>query len=230
MRGLIIKQKENAEDRNLVAMLGLNLILLAFFIVLTALADSSDEKASAVMESVNQTFDSRLQRPTARYEQTLTEPVPSDQVFDNIGDLFTETLPGVEVVENSAHTALRIVVPLALVFPSSQSSAESVVIAQSQEKLASRLWGALSRYEEKGGTSEVTLLYGLGAHQTLKANQAFKEQGNLVTRRLDGLVRVFEQAGLPAHQIAVGVEQGYADKFLIVIRLFAEQNRLFEES
>ncbi len=226
MRGLITKQKENADDRNLVAMLGLNLILLAFFIVLTALAGVSDEKASAVMESVNQTFDPRLQSPAARYEQTLAEPAPSDQIFDNIGDLLTETFPEVEVVENSAGTALRIVVPHSLVFISSQP----VVIAESQERLASRLWVALSRYEDKGGTSEVRLLHGLGANQTLKFDQTFNGRGNLVTRHLDRLVSVFEQAGFRAHQLVVGVEQGYPDKFLIVIRLFAERNRLFDES
>ena len=222
MRGLITKQTEKAEDRNLVAMLGLNLVLLAFFIMLTTLSDFQEEKADSAIESINQTFEARLQRPSAKYEQTLAESVSSDQVIDEIGTLFSETLPDVEVVESSTQTALRIILPLANVFPSVVSDSSDAA-APSQALLASRLRAALSRYENKGGTSEITLLYGLGANQTLKG------RGNLVTRRLDRLVGVFEEAGHLANQLAVGVEQGYADQFIIVIRLFTGQNSLFEE-
>ena len=197
MRGLITKQTEKAEDRNLVAMLGLNLVLLAFFIMLTTLSDFQEDKAESAIESINQTFEARLQRPTAKYEQTLAESVSSDQVIDEIGTLFSETLPDVEVVESSTQTALRIILPLASVFPSVVSdSSEATSPSESQALLASRLRAALSRYEDKGGTSEITLLYGLGANQTLKG------RGNLVTRRLDRLVGVFEEAGHPRISLA----------------------------
>ncbi|WP_343559756.1 hypothetical protein [Kiloniella sp. b19] len=213
MLKLIVEKLNSTQDRNLIAMLSLNLLLLAFFIMLTTLADFEEEKAEAVLASVNQTFDgqSSLPNPQARYEESLEKIGESAALIDEIGSLFQETIPVTEVEEDSAQNFLRLTLPVGRVFL--ERSEELLPV---QDLLVARLLKGVSRFEKNGGASEIELLYGVGLNQTLKG------RGNLVTRRLDSALALFEREGYPARQLSIGLQQGYADRFLIVIRLYSE--------
>lgn len=203
MFGRLIKFGNSSGDPGASVTLSLYLLLLAFFIMLNAFADKEEAKAEAVLESINSSFSEEAtpenptpENPTLqlRYEKLLNKLGGKNQVADDLGRLFEEIIPVVEVAWGQNQDKLRLALPMDRVFPekSREMSPQLDVILQ-------RFLFVLSQIEEDGVFTELSLLYGLEKRQTLES------RSSLVTKRLDHVVSTLESHGYPHEQISVGL-------------------------
>lgn len=88
-----------AGDRNLIALLGLKLLLLAFFIVLTSISQRGTERTEAVLQSVNDSFEGALRASHSRAgpEAGIGLLEGARPLLQQIGRLFDSRLPVLEM-------------------------------------------------------------------------------------------------------------------------------------
>ena len=95
MRPLRRQDSKVGSDPNIVALLSLQLLLLAFFILMTAISDFEQNKVQMVVGSVNEAFDGQI---VTSEDVSLTDaalgPIPgSARLAARIRNLFSSTLP-----------------------------------------------------------------------------------------------------------------------------------------
>lgn len=108
----------STSNGNIVAMLSLKLLLLAFFILLSTMSSFEEERSRAVLDSVATTFEGQvaalrsLDNPAAGLDELDGAP----SLVDRLEALFRQSLPAVEVDESADGRVLRLEAPATSLF------------------------------------------------------------------------------------------------------------------
>ncbi|WP_120496243.1 flagellar motor protein MotB [Kiloniella sp. EL199] len=213
MLGLLFRRRRDDGDRNYVALLSLKLLLLAFFIMLNALSSYEEEKARAVLESVNNTFqgDASHMERHASFDQALDNIDDKSDLVVEIERLFETTIPAVEREQGSTQNFLRLRLPVRAMFLE-----DEVDLASGRELLLKRLAQSLQKLDLEERYYEFEFLYGTAARNT--DSQA--ELSDLILKRLEAVANEIVAAGILKNRLVVGLQPNRAGSVFVVIRIY----------
>ncbi len=206
-------REDRGGDGNLVALLSLKLLLLAFFILLNADSQFEDVKANAVVDSVRQAFggsvaSSENLRPEKAALGRLDE---TGFVLQKVGNLFKSLVPIVRS-DNTPHGPL-------LSFELSSGTVFRPGLAELQpgrDKLLDRLADVLS------GNSSSTLDFELAfliARPSAGEDPATDDA--LAMRRLQTMTRQLARRGLSMERFSTGLLPVASNRVRFVLRVFS---------
>lgn len=211
-----IFRRESNSDGNIVALLSLKLLLLAFFILLSTISNFEEERTRAVMESVATTFAGEI--PTPEFHQptdaalgVLESATPA--LADQIESLFKATLPAVEMEQSSDGKVLRLEAPATSLFV-----VNSINLAPGRGVLMQRLVNVLA--SDESGIEHFDLLF---LHTV--NDRARLDSRSLPVLRTGLVVRSLEEQGLMASDVASGLQpvgDGGSDRIIFEIRVHKE--------
>ncbi|WP_157231192.1 flagellar motor protein MotB [Kiloniella laminariae] len=213
MFGPLLRKQHQGHDRNIVALLSLKLLLLAFFIMLNALSSFEEDKAKAVLDSVNSTFSgdaSKFERH-ARFDQSLDNLDDKAELVSEVERLFETTIPAVEREKGSTQNFLRLRLPRESMFPQGEMD-----LASGRELLLKRLATTLGRFADGGGYYEFEFLYGIAGTGAAATPQDL----DVAIRRSGVLAQAIESAGIPADKAAIGLQPDAGENVFFVIRVY----------
>ena len=203
--------RRSKADANIVAMLSLKLLLLAFFILLATMSRFEEERTRAVMESVTTTFRGQVTAVvnSGAPEAGLGLKDRQANLRRGIEALFRQTLPAVEVETSADGRLLRVETPASALF----ADGKAELIAQ-RGALLRRLANALSQPASAPETYELEVLHAV-------ASDAAVDAARLPVARAGALVRHLEGLGLPRARLAAGVwpTAGDAERVAFEVRL-----------
>lgn len=172
----------STSNGNIVAMLSLKLLLLAFFILLSTMSSFEEKRSRAVLESVATTFEGQvaalrsLDNPAAGLDEL--EGAPS--LVDQLESLFRQTLPAVEVETSADGRVLRLESPASSLF-----RVRSTRLAPGRGVFLNRLARILEGRDGPRGGYELQFLHSVpGLDDGAPVDLAIG-RGGVVARRLD---------------------------------------------
>jgi len=182
-------------------LLSLKVLLLAFFILLNALAEFETERSTAVLDSVREAF-----RGVVPAHESISEEIAALEVLDGaediteaLGRLFDDSLPVVERETPGGSRSLQVDVPSEDLFAPS-----SIVINGEGLDLLMAIASVLddARFAEQAYRLDV--LYGVsGAGEELGSRL-------LAVRRAGAMVRALEREAVPADRLSAGLLPSFA--------------------
>ncbi len=204
------------KDPNIVALLSLQLLLLAFFILLNALSKFEDEKTRRVLESVNDTFNGQVQavRNASTYKGAIGSLDDGRSLVAELKQLFTSTLPATRVEQTSRANLFRLELPAAQLF-----EADSAELRSGRPGLLKRISDVLKRRQAQGQSFRLRWLHGVDS--TGDRRLAAPGPGLLEIRRLGHVAEELLARGVEAERLAVGVEPIGGGRMVLEIRLAA---------
>ncbi|MBK1670061.1 hypothetical protein CKO28_18665 [Rhodovibrio sodomensis] len=182
-------------NANIVAMLSLKLLLLAFFILLTTISDYEEERSRAVMYSVAVTFAGGMPASEGR-------PVPDAGVgalekqaslSEQIRALFKQTLPLVEVETAADGRVLRLEVRAADLFDMGQAE-----LRPQRRILLRRLANALTDPRRGPALYTVDVLHAVPPGDGAAATRLPASRSGTIVRGLTAL-------GVPSDRLSTGL-------------------------
>ncbi|HEY9539772.1 MAG TPA: hypothetical protein VIS03_19420 [Kiloniellaceae bacterium] len=203
MAGAAPQPKNRQSNSHIVALLSLKILLLAFFILLNALATFQEERSSAVVDSVRDAFQGLL--PVGRRGAADPGGVGlfdgGEDIVDNLMRLFGNDLPLVELPASSGARVLQIDVPVTDLF-----DAEGSAVSPEGAETLSLVAGVLADPRFADQQARVDVLYGLsGAASGLADNR-----GALL--RAAALVRVLESQSVAPARLSAGLLPSFPGK------------------
>jgi len=201
---------------NVIALLSLNILLLAFFILLNSMATFEEERRNAVVESVREAFQGLL--PAERNLSDLQAGVDvfegASDAIDSLHQLFGDNLPLVESEDDSGRWIMKIDMPVADLF-----SDEGDALRPDGAETLRLIAGVLTDPQLAAPGYQVDVLYGL-------SGTASGVQGNReAMRRAAALVRELQSQGMAAEHLSAGLLPDFPDRvrFHFAITLEAPQ-------
>lgn len=181
---------------NVIALLSLNILLLAFFILLNSMATFEEERRDAVMESVREAFQGLL--PAERNLSDLQAGVDlfegASDVINSLNQLFGDNLPLVESQDDSGRWLMKVDMPVADLF-----SDEGDALRPDGAETLRLIAGVLTDPQLAEPGYQVDVLYGL-------SGPASGVEGNReAMRRAGALVRELQRQGMPADHLSAGL-------------------------
>ncbi len=203
MAGPRLRTFVGQSDPNVIALLSLKLLLLAFFILLNALSVIEEDKQRVVIDSVSQAFDGRIQAYRNLSEQAAGAGQLSGakELATALADLLDSTLPAIRLREGASNSEVRIELPASMLFTKNATE-----LNPGRDLMLQRLAKALLTQNKNGVSFQTEVRHGVPAD----ALQRFDEiQGRSVElARLGHLAQLLVKAGLPEEQISSGLEIG----------------------
>ncbi|WP_085908696.1 flagellar motor protein MotB [Kiloniella majae] len=217
MLGPLFRRRRDDGDRNYVALLSLKLLLLAFFIMLNAISSYEEEKARAVLESVNNTFrgDASHMERYASFDQALDNLDDKADLVTEIERLFETTIPAVEREQGSTQNFLRLKLPVEAMF-----LGNDVELASGRELLLKRLAQFLQKIDAEDSYYEFEFLYGTAARDAEVTSENKIASFDLILKRLEVVANEVIAAGIPNDRLAVGLQPARAGSVFVVIRIY----------
>lgn len=203
--------QSNKPDPGLVALLSLKLLLLAFFILLTALSRYEQDRVHKVVESVTDAFGARFVSEIAqpRSAAGLGFHEAMKPVAEELRRTAAATLPVELEIEVRRDGELRIEIPYDLLFDPTDAAPRATV-RPLFVAVARALTGP--RFEDHPWTMEASArLPGLGS-------RGVGLESDLAVRRAAGVVRSLRALGLPEDRLAAGLLDGDARRLRIAVR------------
>jgi len=202
------------KDPNIVALLSLQLLLLAFFILLNALSKFEDEKTRRVLESVNDTFNGQVQavRNASTYSGAVGSLNDGRSLVAELKRLFTSTLPATRVEQTSRANLFRLELPTAKLF-----EAGSAELRSGRSGLLKRISDLLKRRQALGQSFRLRWLHGVDS--TRDRRLAAPGPGLLEIRRLGHVAEELLARGVEPARLAIGVEPIGEGRMVLEIRL-----------
>jgi hypothetical protein len=203
---------------NMMLLLSLKLILLAFFILLNSLADFEAGRARAVLASVNQAFNGKIeaadQVPTIA--STLGALPEVEAKMREVGSLFEAIAPLADAKSVRRANMVRIDLPVTALFRPAGPR-----LRQGREVLLQRLAQALGKGPKAAPRYLLEVLVGTG---TPKAAEAAAPDGSpsLELRRAAVLAARLSAEGVPVDGISTGLRPGAPDSLRFIVRLRPE--------
>ncbi|WP_419902507.1 flagellar motor protein MotB [Kiloniella sp.] len=213
MLGPLFKQHQDGGDRNYVALLSLKLLLLAFFIMLNAMSSFEEEKARAVLDSVNDTFrgDANQLERHATFSNSLGDLDDKAELVAEIERLFESTIPAVEREKGSTQDYLRLRLPVEAMF-----LGEEIDLASGRELLLKRIASSLNGYSDGGGHYEFEFAYGVSRNDTSKVIPNLE----MILKRSGVVAHEMQSAGLPPNKVVIGLQPESEGFVYFVIRIY----------
>ncbi|GAB4371029.1 MAG: hypothetical protein Kow00114_31650 [Kiloniellaceae bacterium] len=196
MAGGAPDSSKGQSNGNIIALLSLNILLLAFFILLNSLSTFEEKRRDAVMDSVREAFQGLV--PADRNVQT--SPAAADlfegatEAIDSLNQLFGDELPLVESRDAAGRWTLQVDLPVDDLF-ADDSDALRPDGAETLRLIASVMDDP--RFARPG--YQVDVLYGLGGTLSgIDGNRAAMARAGV-------LVRELAREGLPAERLSAGL-------------------------
>ncbi len=210
-------------DPNIVALLGLKLLLLGFFILLNALSHYEEDRTRRVLQSVDQAFNGRIEalKSEAEHSAALGPLNGTEAMIDSVGALFTSLIPAVERELSAAGTRLRLELPVAALFRQ-----DSVALQSGRGVLMKRFAEALTQNGRGRLNYEVELLHGIRREAISDLTEAGAD--SLEVRRIAALVLALTKRGVPADKLSVGVIPGRPGKVQMVVQTYQRAGPAFD--
>ena len=202
------------KDPNIVALLSLQLLLLAFFILLNALSKFEDEKTRRVLESVNDTFNGQVQavRNASTYSGAIGSLDDGRSLVAELKRLFTTTLPATRVEQSSNANLFRLVLPATKLF-----EANSAELRSGRLGLLNRISALLKKRQALGQGFRLRWLHGV---ETTRDRRLAAPAPSLhEIRRVGYVVEELLARGVEPARLAIGVEPTGAGRMVLEIRL-----------
>ncbi|SDF94018.1 hypothetical protein SAMN05216241_103251 [Limimonas halophila] len=183
-------------------MLSLYLLLLAFFIMMTTMANYADGRREAVVKSVVTTF-----RGEVAALKSLKRPQSGSgmqdggaSLSDQIESLFKQSLPAVKVEQSARGTVLRLEAPANALFVQGRAA-----FAPGRGRLLNRLVDVLTSKKGVDRFYELRFLHSVERGQGAGPRNLQVLRSGLVARRLESL-------GLGSDTIGTGLMPGQAKR------------------
>ncbi len=203
MAGVQHQPGPRQSNSHIMALLSLKVLLLAFFILLNALATFEDERSTAVLDSVREAF-----RGVVPAQENYAEEVAAigihdgpEDVVEALGRLFDNTLPITQRTDAANSRILQI-----------DFSVEDFFLAQGSlvagEGLDTLRAIAAVLSDQRFATEDyrVDLLYGLSGAETGLEGRA------IPLRRAGALVRTLERERIPSDRLSAGLMPSFAGR------------------
>ena len=190
-------------DPNVVALLSLKLLLLAFFILLNALSVIEEDKQRVVIDSVSQAFDGRIQAYKNLSEQSAAagQLAGAKRLAEALADLLDSTLPAIRLTEGAEHSEVRIELPSSMLF-----GRGSTVLKPGHDLMLQRLTAALLAESGRGVIFLAEVRHGVPANALARLDDV--KQRSVELRRIGHLAQRMVDLGLPQGRISTGLELG----------------------
>jgi hypothetical protein len=183
-----------------VIFLSLFLILLAFFILLNALATIEETKAHKVLTSVAATFRSVVDFDT-RAQLLISDlgPAPEAQeVMEALEQLWVTAVPIAKVEKLTNGRVMQMTIPVNELFLGGKA-----VLRADREALFDRT-GLLLALKTKGGITEAEVTF--GTHRT--DGTLTHPEGRLAAERAGRIAAALVDHGAPADRLGIGLREG----------------------
>ena len=195
--------------------LGLFIMLLSFFIVLSSMSSFEDSKSQAVIESLNETF---LYNSNGKKEYIAqTDPIAESQKsfrqgdsLEDISQKLRSSIPDAKTRKNRFGNQMIVKIPRAKFDAALQVTDEA-----SSERLSKMIVGMLSI--KKGAPYQMDIiletaenLYTLQKQDPVKAKALMKDVAEYG--------RKFEEEGLNKKRLTVGITKGVEDTIALIFR------------
>ena len=206
-------------NSNVVLLLSLKLILLAFFILLNSLADVETDKARAVIASVNQAFNGRIEAAgqLPGHSSSLGALPEVEAKIREIGSLFEAIVPTAEAKEIRRAKAVRVDLPASALFRPA-----SLQLRPGREALIERLAESLRKAPPEAPNYELEVLFGAGGVPEAEGGAGTGDSQSLARRRAAILAERLVAAGVLQGALSIGLRPGQADSLRFVVRLRQE--------
>ena len=221
---------DTRSNSNMMLLLSLNLILLAFFILLNSLAEFETDRARAVLESVKQAFHGKVevagQLPAT--SNALGELPEVAAKMREVGSLFEAIAPLAHAKSLRRANSVQIDLPASALFrPGSPR------IRQARETLLERLAHSLRKTHEGAPRYLFEILVGIGPRKAVEdiatpnfatsnfaaPNFATSNFATLELRRAAVLAARLNAEGAPLDGLSTGLQPGAANSLRFVVRL-----------
>jgi outer membrane protein OmpA-like peptidoglycan-associated protein len=202
-------------NSNMMLLLSLNLILLAFFILLNSLADFETERARAVLASVKQAFNGKVEAAgqLPSLSSSLGALPEVEAKMREVGSLFEAIAPSAQAKSVRRANSVQIDFPASVLFrPGSQR------LRQGREALLERFAESLRKGPEGAPRYLLEILVGTGS-QTVVDGGAPTASASLELRRAAVLAARLSAQGAPLDGLSTGLRPGAADSLRFVVRL-----------
>mgnify|MGYP000665665111 CR=1 FL=1 len=189
------QDKDNRSSGNVMLMLSLKLILLAFFILLTTMAEFDEERSREVMESVAVTFVGEVPAVVGRQNpEAGTGALQGAKALKTqLKSLFKQSVPAVQVEESADGSVLRLEMDARDLFQRG-----STALAPERRALLRRMVESLTGGP---GSKQFYELQFLHAYPEIAAIG----QNSLAVLRGGALVRRLRQQGVNAEKMSAGL-------------------------
>jgi hypothetical protein len=197
-------------DGNIVLLLSLKLILLAFFILLNALSDFEEARSKQVINSVNEAFSGQHNPINA---PALLDGSPgllpeAETLINDVGSLFESIVPVIESTRTDRARVVEIDLPSSALF-----KIGSDTLRPDRTGLIRRLAQSLLQRNANEIVYNLEFVHGVpegGATGALRQQEV---------RRASGVVTLLAGAGLPLDRLSIGVLPGRAGRVAFVLSI-----------
>ncbi len=198
-------------------LLSLNLILLAFFILLNALSQFEQDKARAVLDSIDKAFNGDITSPQSRstYQASLGALPETKDLVNEVGSLFESITPATRTEKTQRAPVLRIDLPASTLFEPGQPG-----LKPSRKSLIRRLARALIRGTMTGLIFDLAILHGVPpgvATPGLGPIPGQTPEIPLEVRRTETLARRLLAQGLPRESPSLATQPARPETLRFVL-------------
>ena len=199
-------------DPNIVALLSLKLLLLAFFILLNALSKFEDEKTRRVLESVNDAFNGQIRavRNVSSYSGAIGSLQDSRTLVVELLRLFRASIPAADVTKAERGERFLIEFPADALFRQRR-----VELRTDSQGVLKRLADTLRQRQEIGLDFAVTIFNGVASTRDRRLSSGGTRL--LEIRRGNRLIEELQARGIEAGRLSMGLLPGAAGRIRIEI-------------
>ncbi len=197
----------------IVLLLSLNLILLAFFILLNAMSNFETQKTFAVLDSVSHAFRGPIETPRDAESVTASLgvlPLPQD-LINEIGSLFESFVPSARVSRTARSTVMTVELPADRMFKPGTHD-----IRPERKVLIRRVARALMR--DTDGIMKYELAFEHGAGGAGSQSNANSDSARFA-RRGETMARYLIRQSIPRTALSIGLRSGAPDTVRFVLRV-----------
>lgn len=199
----------------MIALLSLNLLLLAFFILLTTLASFEQQRLIEVVRSVNETFQGRVMATPIRETPPTGDwtPPQSSPTISLLGQLFRANFPTARLEIDPDRGEMRMEIDAATLFPDA-----GVEPGPAARRL---LDGLVTALQQRGGDAyELEFFHGYDARE--RGRLVDSAGADPVFLRTGALVEEMGQRGVDERHLSAGLLPGSSEQVRVVLRLWGE--------
>ena len=209
---------DTRSNSNITLLLSLNLILLAFFILLNSLADFEADRAQAVLASVKQAFNGKIettgQLPT--FSSSLGALPEVEAKMQEVGSLFEAIAPAAGAKSIRRASLVQVDFPASVLFRPA-----SLRLRPGREVLLARLAQSLRKGSVGAPRYLLEILMGTGSQAAVDGGPTAGSP-SLQLRRAAVLAARLGAAGAPLDGLSIGLRPGAPDSLRFVVRLRAD--------
>ncbi len=215
MNSAVSSSHDTRNNSNMMLLLSLNLILLSFFILLNSLADFETDRARAVLASVKQAFNGKVEAAgqLPAFSSSLGALPEVEAKMREVGSLFEAMAPSAQAKRIRRADLVRVDVPASALFRPG-----SLRLRQGREILLERLAESLRKGPVGAPRYLMEILVGTGS-QAADDVGASPGSVSLELRRAAVLAAHLSAGGAPLDGLSTGLRPGAAGNLRFVVRL-----------